>query len=620
MRLETGRNSILNWLWRDIVDTETAKKAAREGFWAAVIGAVLNTVIALLSLAGIRLFNADIWFLIDTVIIGIIALGIYRMSRIAAVAGLANYIIAQIFLWIDTGPSSIVVLIIFAKMFLNSIRGTFAYHKYRKEKNKEGVKENIPPEATKRKILNWRALKALVIIALVISLVNIVRHLGLGQYGIPYYLLLILSFGMYGIAGYLTAREGGSGAVGGGIIALVDSAVTLAITGPQDSEIESQLAKMTIWLIGGLIFTIPLGLGLGWFGGWIWHRRQRAVESAEQEKTPTPNLLRDTKTENELGNGLKQKREGIFPISKKWKIIIGVGLVLILALGGGIFYGFRTLVNQISHLDVIVEDLVTGNITTIASGGQYFSPTFSPDGSRVLFVQNEEDHFQINTYSLQERSISVLIEDGIRRFDPTWGPFGQTILYSSEQSGQRDLWLYSLEDKRMTQLTQDKALEFDPKLSPDGKWVLFLQEGENGKDELFIMPLERGAKIQLTKTRNFLHKIELPTWAPNSQEIAFISFLSLIIVNTEGNIVKEVDLTSLANITQLLFLPTDPDILILKARDPDGGAFSFNIYKINRHSGKIELWKEGRRFLEFDYDINPDGRLLTYIVPEAKGK
>jgi hypothetical protein len=130
-----------NW-WEAISSIDAAKKLASQGTWAA---GFVSAVTLLLTVVGIT-FGAsveglptfDAWSFIDVGIYVAIARYIYKMSRIAAVAGLILYTLDRIYLLVLTNlsgsaiPMSIIVIL----MFVNAIRGTFAYHRLSNQENR----------------------------------------------------------------------------------------------------------------------------------------------------------------------------------------------------------------------------------------------------------------------------------------------------------------------------------------------------------------------------------------------------------------------------------------------------------------------------------------------------
>lgn len=121
-------------LFPAIASISDAQTVGRQGTWAACFVAGTTTVVALASIFKILPSDFPIngWSLIDAALYAMIAWGIYRMSRIAALIGLIGYCLERIYMQIALGPSFgagifVTLLIMFA--FINSVRGTFAYHR-----------------------------------------------------------------------------------------------------------------------------------------------------------------------------------------------------------------------------------------------------------------------------------------------------------------------------------------------------------------------------------------------------------------------------------------------------------------------------------------------------------
>jgi len=66
--------------------------------------------------------------LADVIVWAVIALGIYELSRIAAVAGLCIYLLGLFDIWTTVARRNPVVALLITLMFINSVRATFAYH------------------------------------------------------------------------------------------------------------------------------------------------------------------------------------------------------------------------------------------------------------------------------------------------------------------------------------------------------------------------------------------------------------------------------------------------------------------------------------------------------------
>ena len=143
------KDLILFWLWPKINGIDSARWASREGFGAALLCAVTTGILVVLSEFGINILpaeNFDVWALADVVFFGAIAWGIYRFSRVASILGLVAYAVGK-FVWLNEGgiddhKLSFVGPVIMVFLFIAGLRGTFAYHYFRKtESNNAPVVE-----------------------------------------------------------------------------------------------------------------------------------------------------------------------------------------------------------------------------------------------------------------------------------------------------------------------------------------------------------------------------------------------------------------------------------------------------------------------------------------------
>jgi hypothetical protein len=124
--------------WSPVTTIAQARKVARQGCWTALLVAGITAAFAIASIAledAALDLPINAWSFVDVVIFLAIAWGIYRLSRIAAVLGLVVYGLGQVLMWIAIGPQLegiwLLTLIVFG--FINGIRGTFTYHRLRRE-------------------------------------------------------------------------------------------------------------------------------------------------------------------------------------------------------------------------------------------------------------------------------------------------------------------------------------------------------------------------------------------------------------------------------------------------------------------------------------------------------
>jgi hypothetical protein len=120
-----------------ITDLATARSVGRQGAIAAFFCAAMTAFFAALAVGGVegsQILNIDAWALIDAALFFIIGICIWEMSRVFAVSGLLLYLLERVFMWAENpelASKGILISIFMVFAFVNGIRGTFAFHRFR---------------------------------------------------------------------------------------------------------------------------------------------------------------------------------------------------------------------------------------------------------------------------------------------------------------------------------------------------------------------------------------------------------------------------------------------------------------------------------------------------------
>ena len=115
--------------WPAVSDEQAAVLAACQGFHAAVYCSIATAIFAVLGGFGFKIMDFDQWNLSDAALMALLAFGIRRMSRTAALIAFLYYVAGLIDLWAEYGSQNPVIAGIFVLMFLSAVRGTLAYHR-----------------------------------------------------------------------------------------------------------------------------------------------------------------------------------------------------------------------------------------------------------------------------------------------------------------------------------------------------------------------------------------------------------------------------------------------------------------------------------------------------------
>ena len=130
-----------NMIWPTVSDLESARRAAHQGVWAATYVFLSTTVMGILGSYGIIFdkFGFNMEALVDAALIAMAGFGIIKMCRTAAILGLSLHVVGRIVFWLEHGSKNPVVAFFIIVMFINSVRGTFAYHRLAKSRTVSGV-------------------------------------------------------------------------------------------------------------------------------------------------------------------------------------------------------------------------------------------------------------------------------------------------------------------------------------------------------------------------------------------------------------------------------------------------------------------------------------------------
>jgi hypothetical protein len=112
-----------------------AKNKIELAWIAGVFSGILTLVFIILSQAGYYKLNwlIDIWSLIDVCLVFALSFGIYKKSRICAVAMASNFILNQALLAINFKIMPSLLSLIFLFIYISGIQGAFTYQKLSRE-------------------------------------------------------------------------------------------------------------------------------------------------------------------------------------------------------------------------------------------------------------------------------------------------------------------------------------------------------------------------------------------------------------------------------------------------------------------------------------------------------
>lgn len=168
----------------------------------------------------------------------------------------------------------------------------------------------------------------------------------------------------------------------------------------------------------------------------------------------------------------------------------------------------------------------------VTSRGPSYFHGWSPDGKTITYCGERNGNFDIYTVSVDGGEETRLTTAGGKDDGPEYSPDGQHIYFNSDRSGTMQIWRMKTDGSVQEQITNDADLEnWFPHLSPNGQSLVYLtyQKGvgdhpENKDVMLRLMNLGTRAVDTLARLFGGQGTINVASWSPNSQYLAFVSY------------------------------------------------------------------------------------------------
>jgi TolB protein len=156
---------------------------------------------------------------------------------------------------------------------------------------------------------------------------------------------------------------------------------------------------------------------------------------------------------------------------------------------------------------------------------------WSPDGKTLAFVGERNGNFDIYSIPVaggDETRLTTAegLDDG-----PEYAPDGKYIYFNSVRTGIMQIWRMRPDGSEQEQITSGEFNNWFPHISPDGKWMVILSydksvsgHPENKDVTLRLMSLSDEKLSVLAKLFGGQGTINVPSWSPDSKQLAFVSY------------------------------------------------------------------------------------------------
>jgi TolB protein len=159
--------------------------------------------------------------------------------------------------------------------------------------------------------------------------------------------------------------------------------------------------------------------------------------------------------------------------------------------------------------------------------------SWSPDGKWLVYTGGRTNKFDI--YKMRSdgsgEEIRLTSSEGLND-GPEFTPDGKFIYFNSNRTGKMQIWRMKPDGSDQVQITNDEFNNWFPHISPDGKWIVIISfpADIDSKEHpyykhvyLRLMPIEGGKPKVVAYVYGGQGTINVPSWSPDSQRIAFVS-------------------------------------------------------------------------------------------------
>lgn len=192
--------------------------------------------------------------------------------------------------------------------------------------------------------------------------------------------------------------------------------------------------------------------------------------------------------------------------------------------------------NQICLINADGSDMI--RLTTDESSNHFY-PSFSPDGSDIVFSSNHSGSYQIYEMDLQG-SQHQLTDMSVNSYAPAISPDSRLIAFTYDDGAHQTIWLMDRDGGNPHLLTRGEGDAWDAAWSSSGDAILFASGSVNAA-QLFIVDLDGSNMRRITSVSNLRGRSD---WSPDGVTVATYIGTSwnreLFLLDTDGSNVRKI--------------------------------------------------------------------------------
>ncbi|PHN05160.1 alpha/beta hydrolase family protein [Flavilitoribacter nigricans] len=242
-------------------------------------------------------------------------------------------------------------------------------------------------------------------------------------------------------------------------------------------------------------------------------------------------------------------------------------------------------------------------------------PQISPDGSQIVYVRNFKDVMA----DANRSNLWIVNADGSKNrplttgnqsdYSPRWSPDGSRVLYLSSKGGSSQMYLRWLEDGTEQKLSNFPKSPGGIQWSPDGKWIAFGMSVDSQPASLMSLPSPpKGAKW--TEKPKYIDELN---YRSDGAGYLPASYRHLFVMSADGGHPRQLTSGDFDHGSAFAWTPDGKYLILSANRHPEGEYEPRNseIYELEVASGTIKALTD-RNGPDSSPVVSPDGKTIVY--------
>jgi len=290
-------------------------------------------------------------------------------------------------------------------------------------------------------------------------------------------------------------------------------------------------------------------------------------------------------------------------------------------LESGAIHGNGTMSELAQMESTNVLDLLSESLEQNDSDISYLTPSWSPDGSKIVFISNMDEQWGLNIYVMDSDGTNITRlttnEDSIDTFT-SWSPDGSKIVFSSDMDGQWGYNLYVMDSDgtNITRLTTNEdSIDTSASWSPDGSKIVFDSDMDRQLGyNLYIIDSDGTNITRLTTNEDSTDANA--SWSPDGSKIVFdsdmdgqLGYTNIYIMDSDGTNITKLTTNEDSIDTSASWSPDGSKIVFSSNMD---GQLGYNLYVMDSDGTNITRLTTNEDSIDTSASWSPDGSKIVF--------